>query len=43
MRWLPYLRSDMTCIVPVPLPLAGDPLVHFARRIDVVGWPLERA
>ncbi len=30
-------------IVPVPLPLKGEPLVHFARRIDVVGWPLERA
>lgn len=30
-------------VVPVPLARAGQPLVHFARRIDVVGWPLQPA
>lgn len=30
-------------IVPVPLERRGAPLVHFARRIDVVAWPIHRA
>jgi hypothetical protein len=30
-------------IVPIPLERRGQPIVHFAKRIDVVGWPLERA
>ena len=30
-------------VVPVPLARTGQPLVHFARRIDVVGWPLQPA
>jgi hypothetical protein len=29
--------------IPVPIARSGAPLVHFARRLDVVGWPLERA
>jgi uncharacterized protein YqjF (DUF2071 family) len=30
-------------MVPLGLARSGPPLVHFARRIDVVGWPLEPA
>lgn len=31
---------DEDTIVPVPLERKGEPLVHFARSIDVVGWPI---
>lgn len=33
---------EVDTVVPVPVTRRGPPLVHFARRIDVVGWPLER-
>ena len=30
-------------VIPVSVARSGAPLIHFARRLDVVGWPLERA
>ena len=34
-------RNTMTDWIPVPLP-ATQPLLHFARRLDVVVWPLQK-
>ena len=34
---------DEDTIVPVAVQRSGAPLVHFARRIDVVGWPASPA
>jgi uncharacterized protein len=44
----PWPLQDGRCaveedtIVPVPLARSGPPLVHFARALDVVAWPMER-
>ena len=36
-----FCDIDEDTTVPPALVRSGKPLVHFARRIDVVGWPLE--
>lgn len=38
-----FCDIDEDTMVPPQLARSGKPLVHFARRIDVVGWPLEPA
>jgi len=38
-----FCDIDEDSMVPPGLVRSGKPLVHFARRIDVVGWPLENA
>lgn len=37
-----FCDIDVDTMVPPGLERSGPPLVHFARRIDVVGWPLEQ-
>jgi hypothetical protein len=31
---------ENTLLAPFDIALAGAPLVHFARRVDAVVWPL---
>jgi hypothetical protein len=30
-------------VSPASLPRLGEPILHFARRLDVIGWALEPA
>ena len=39
---LPQRPWVMCTVQPPSLALTGPPLLHFARRLDVVGWALER-
>jgi uncharacterized protein len=35
-------KNTMHLAVPGLSPFTGEPLVHFARRLEVVAWPLEK-
>ena len=35
------LELDSNTMIPKELSVSGDPIVHFARRLDVVVWDAE--